>query len=61
MDYELEIGLYDVSAGIQVVDIEDNYVIGVTPDFDSACDKIDSYCNSNGIDPNCVVITGDYL
>lgn len=58
---ELEIGLYDVSSGIQIVDIEDNYVIGVTADFDSACKKIDGYCENNGIDPNCIVIKGDYL
>lgn len=43
-DYdELEIGLYDVNNGIQIVDIEDEYIIGVTADFDSACEKIDGY------------------
>lgn len=56
-----EIGLFDVSTGIQIVDIEDNYVIGVTPNCEEAYTKIDNYCEQNGIDQNEVQISGDYL
>ena len=56
-----EIGLFDVSSGIQIVDVEDNYVIGVKPDFDACCKRVEEYCDLNGIDYDDVIFSGDYL
>ena len=56
-----EIGIYDVSNGVQIVDIEAHYVIGVTPDCESAFEKIDRYCDINGIEYDEVRIVGDYM
>lgn len=55
------INLYDVSTGIQIVDVEEQRVLGVRPDFDSCCEKIEEWCDLNGIDHDCIVIGGDYL
>ena len=57
----LDLGLYEVSSGIQIVDIEESRVLGVRPDFESCCKRIEEYCDLNGIEYDEVNICGDYL
>ena len=58
---EVQINLYDVSTGIQIVDVEEQRVLGVRPDFDSCCEQIEEWSAMNGIDYDCIRIGGDYL
>ena len=57
----IEVNLYDVSTGIQIVDVEEQRVLGVRPDFESCCRRIEEWCDLNGFDYDEIIIGGDYL
>lgn len=51
--------IFDVSSGLQVV--HENLVLGVGKDFKEVDKIITGWCDRNGIYPDEVEISGDYL